>query len=154
MKILKTLILTLALLMAGSVCFCGQALDHIWLGSNIYNSLHGQLPVEAVTMPLVLMGGHVVCDYFFSEGSLGPTMHDQVLVNGIFAWVGYEMMADTQAKKDYAYVLFWSMLPDLIDKGLGTSYFHNYAQKPVIELDMQQEIALMGIELISLKYIF
>ena len=81
-------------------------------------------------------------------------MHDQVLVNGLFAWVGYEMMADTQAKKDYAYVLFWSMLPDLIDKGLGTSYFHNYAQKPVIELDMQQEIALMGIELISLKYIF
>ena len=152
MTTIKTLLLS-AILITG-MAFSGQSLDHVFVGSLVYNSFHGNLPFEEVTMPIALMSSHVACDYFFSEGSLGPTMHDQVLVNGLFAWVGYEMMADTQAKRDYAYVLFWSMLPDFIDKSLGTQYFHNYAQKPVIDLDSQGELALMGVELISFKYLF
>lgn len=136
--------------------FGGQALDHVYVGSMVYNTFHKELPMEDITMPLALMASHVGCDYVFSEGSLSMSgsLSEQMLVNGLFAWVGYEMMADTQAKRDYAYVLFWSMLPDLIDKGLGKSYFHNYAQKPVISLTQQQEVELMGVELISFKYLF
>ena len=152
-QLLATIVISLGLL-GGVVSNCGQALDHIYVGSMVYNTFHGQIPFEDITMPLALMGSHVACDYVFSEGSLGPTMHDQVLVNGLFAWVGFEMMADTQAKRDYAYVLFWSMLPDLIDKSCGTQIFHNYSQQPVINLDSQQELELMGLELISFKYLF
>ena len=147
-----TRLLTLLTLIVG-MSLAGQFGEHLYFGDLVYKSFKGQLPAEQITMPIALMASHGACDYFFSEGALGGSMSEQVLVNGLFAWVGY-LIVDDNKRDEYAYVLFWSMLPDIIDKGLGKSYFHNYAQNPVISLTGQQEVELLGLELISFKYIF
>lgn len=138
------------------VGFGGQSLDHIYFGESVYNGLHGQLPYEQLTMPLVLIASHVACDHYFGEGNLGPDLSSQIMVNGIFAWAGYLMMNTDKKRDEYIYVTFWSsIVPDTILK----AYLHNGGshlpqEQHEFNFTHQQEVEMMGLELIGFKYLF
>ena len=116
-------LLTLCLLMGWSVA--SQPVGHIWAGqyawkaSGVFADQEWK-QAKFLIQPAAAIGSHIVMDKAIGEASLGEW---QIYIGIVRAFIGY-IAADEKDKGDYLQYAFWSLSPDIAQKGLGWNWAH------------------------------
>ena len=137
----------IGLLFFSSGAISGNAIEHDWLSRAIYDQLHGNIPSEELTLPLILMSGHRVLDYIDGEYPLGSFYDQQVIINGAIVAVGYLLLGIKEQQDKFLYCTFWGVvIPDTILK----SATHGY-ENHIHDLTFDEQVMLTGVCLFVIK---
>ena len=71
--------------------------------------------------PMAAIGSHILMDKLVSEAGLGEY---QVGIGVTRATIGYFLQKTTKEKDDYLQYAFWSLLPDILQKGFNLNWAH------------------------------
>ena len=120
-------VVILTVLMCGN-CFAALPAFHMLAGYELNNYTCDVLKSDKwVSAPLTGIASHIIADRFIGESGI-DYMVDISVVRALIMW-----MATPDSKKDlFLWTSFWSLFPDLVDKGLNTRYFHFYGNNHII----------------------
>jgi hypothetical protein len=135
--------------------FCSQPAGHIVAGELAWK-MSGKFAdkewkqAKPVIQPLAAIGSHIVMDKMIGEAGLGEY---QVGIGITRATIGYFLQKTEKEKDDYLQYAFWSLLPDILQKGFGWNWAHPEISGPkVFELNRDNNELLEEMFLASLIF--
>lgn len=120
----------LFLLILSSNLYPAQPAFHVLAGYHTNKFIATQFEGNPLfTSPISGIASHYIADRFIGEGSIDYAI-DIAIVRTFIMF----MVTPEKEKDAFLWVAFWSLFPDLLDKGLGTSYFHNKNESNLVPL--------------------
>jgi hypothetical protein len=107
---------------------------------------------KPILKPLAAIGSHIVMDRVIGEVGLGEYQIDIAIVRLL---IGYALTPDKD-KDEYIQYAFWSISPDIIDKGFGSNIFHQGSGKTIFNQnrDTNELLEELGLLSFSMKIKF